>query len=45
MYPKACTANRTDASHLESSLRNEVYQCALEEVNTLAKMLVSTASA
>ena len=39
---KAYTANRTDASHWESSPGNEVYQCALEEVNALAKMLVST---
>ena len=45
MYPKAYTANRTDASDLESSLRSEADQRALEEVNALAKMLVSTAIA
>ena len=45
MYLKAYTANQTDASHLESSLRNEAYQRALEEVNALAKMLVLTATA
>ena len=42
MYMKAYTANRTDASHLESLLHNEAYQRALEEVNALAKMFVST---
>ena len=44
-YLKACTINQTDASHLESSFRNEAFKHALEEVNALAKMLVSTATA
>ena len=45
MYPKACTANQTDASHLELLPGNEAYQLALEEVNELARMLVLTAIA
>ena len=40
-YPKACTINRGDASHLELSLRNEAYQHALVLVNALAKMPLS----
>ena len=43
MNPKACTTGQIDASHWESSVRNEAYQHTLEEVNELAKMLVSTA--
>ena len=34
-------SNQTDASHLESLLHIEVYQCILELVNALARLLVS----
>ena len=37
MYHWAYTANKTDACHWESSLLNEVCQCALEEVSVLAR--------
>ena len=38
MYPKACTANQTDASDWESL--PEVYRHLLELANVLARMLV-----
>ena len=39
-YPKAYTANRTDAFHLELLPGDEVYRCVLGEGNALAKVLV-----
>ena len=42
---KAYTTNRTGASYLELLLRHAAYRRALEGVNALARMLVSTAIA
>ena len=44
MNMKAYTANRTGASYLESLLRHAAYRHALEGVNALDRMLVSTAN-